>query len=187
MIVLIGKSASGKDTILNKLIENGYKKIITYTTRPMRKNETQDKTYHFISEGEFKNKVEDGFFVEWKSYITNNGVWYYGSAKEDYDKSDDKTLVILTPDGYRDIINSLGYRPKSIYIYANNSTIRGRLQKRGDDKNEVIRRIEHDNEDFKGVEKLADRIVYNNRESKIDDVINIIENTLHKWREDERK
>ncbi len=40
MIILLGKTASGKDTILNRLAENySYKKLITYTTRPMRKGE----------------------------------------------------------------------------------------------------------------------------------------------------
>lgn len=188
MIVLIGKSASGKDTILNRLVGNGYKKMITYTTRPMRNGEIQDKTYHFISEEDFKQKVDDGFFAEWKSYITTEGVWYYGSATEDYEKSDDKTIIILTPDGYRDVVEVLKNKPKSIYIYANNATIKERLQKRGDDKDEAARRIKHDNEDFKGVDQLVDRIVYNNREAKINDVVTIIENVLYKWRkEDERK
>ena len=188
MIVLIGKSASGKDTILNELVKNGYKKLITYTTRPMRSGEVQNKTYHFISEEEFKNKAENGFFAEWKSYITNDGIWYYGSAKEDYEMAEDKTIIILTPDGYRDVIESLEYRPKSIYIYANNATIKERLHKRGDDKDEAARRIKHDNDDFRGVDQLVDRIVYNNRKTKIDDVVSIIENILCKWRkEDERR
>lgn len=38
MLILLGKTASGKDTVLNKLVrEHGYKKIVTYTTRPKRK------------------------------------------------------------------------------------------------------------------------------------------------------
>ena len=50
MLILIGKTASGKDTILNQLVKkHGYKKIVTYTSRPMRKGEKQDVTYHFIS------------------------------------------------------------------------------------------------------------------------------------------
>lgn len=182
MIVLIGKSASGKDTILNKLAEKGYKKLITYTTRPMRKGEIQDNTYHFISDEDFKQKVEEGFFAEWKSYITSNGVWYYGSAKQDYEKSDEKTIIILTPDGYKDVIDSLGYRPKSLYIYANNTTIQERLQKRGDDKNEAMRRVKHDNEDFKGIDQFVDRIVYNNNGADICKVVDNIINIVNTWR-----
>ena len=51
IIVLVGKTASGKTTVANELCKHhGYKRIVTYTTRPMRKNEVQDVDYHFISD-----------------------------------------------------------------------------------------------------------------------------------------
>ena len=137
----------------------------------MRKGEKQDVTYHFISEEDFKQKINEGFFAEWKSYITVDGVWYYGTALEDLENADDKSVIILTPDGYRDVANKLSKKPISIYIYANNATIKKRLLKRGDDKNEAQRRLEHDNEDFKGIENEVDRIVYNNDGIDIDDVV----------------
>ena len=47
MIVILGKTCSGKDTVVNRLIEKyEYERIISYTTRPKRKGEIQDKTYH---------------------------------------------------------------------------------------------------------------------------------------------
>ena len=67
IIVLAGKSASGKNFAARKLEEYGYKTIVTYTTRPTRKGEKQDITYHFISDEEFKQKIDEGFFAEWKS------------------------------------------------------------------------------------------------------------------------
>ena len=175
MIVIIGKTCSGKDTIVNKLISlHTYKRIVTYTNRPIRKGEKQDITYHYIPEEEFKQKIEDGFFAEYKSYDTEFGTWYYGSALEDLEKADDKSVIIFTPDGYRDIVEKLSNRPTAIYIYANNATIKKRLLKRGDDKNEAQRRLEHDNEDFKGIENEVDRIVYNNDGTDIDEVVSKI-------------
>ena len=189
ILVLIGKTASGKDTVVNNLVKkHGFKKLTTYTSRPKRKGEKDEVTYHYISEEDFKQRIKEGFFAEWKTYNTEFGVWYYGTALDDLKMADDKTVIILTPDGYRDILDKLPEKPKSIYIYANNATIKERLQKRGDDKDEAARRIKYDNEDFKGVDQLVDRIVYNNREANIDDVVTIIENILCKWRkEDERK
>ena len=81
--------------------------------------------------------------------------------------------MILTPDGYRDIKDELDEHI-SIYIYSNNKTIRNRLSKRGDKKEEADRRILHDNKDFKGAEELADRIFYNNDGKNIDDLVDEI-------------
>lgn len=175
IIVLIGKTASGKDAIVNKLISShGFRRIVTYTSRPKRKGEKDGIDYNFISEDEFKQKIENNFFLEWKTYNTEFGVWHYGTALEDLENTEDNSIIILTPNGFKDIKDKLRNNITSIYIYANNSTIKKRLIARGDDKNEAQRRLEHDNEDFKGIENEVDRIVYNNDGTSIDDVINKI-------------
>lgn len=184
MLCIIGKTCSGKDSIVNKLIyEYNFLKLTTYTTRPMRDGEKQDVTYHFIDKSKFKRLVEQGFFAEWKNYETTEGVWYYGTALEDLENADDNTVIILTPDGYRDIINKLSNKPKSVYIYANNSTIKERLIARGDNKDEAQRRLEHDNVDFKGIENEVDKIFYNNKGTDIDDVVS----NILKWLDKENK
>ena len=89
--------------------------------------------------------------------------------------ANDKSVIILEPQSYRDIKEELSDKNVTcIYLYANNSTIKKRLEKRGDNPNEVIRRMESDNEDFKGFENEVDRIVYNNDGDKIDDVVSKI-------------
>lgn len=175
MIIILGKTCSGKDTIVNKLINlHGFKKIVTSTTRPVRKGEKQDITYHFLSEEDFKQKINEGLFAEYKTYDTEFGKWYYGTSLEDLESADDKSVIILTPDGYRDVVNKLSKKPIAIYIYANNTTIKKRLLKRGDDKSEAQRRLDHDNEDFKGIENEVDKIVYNNDGTDVDEVVNKI-------------
>lgn len=177
-IVIIGKTASGKTNIANKLSQqHGFKQIVTYTTRLMRDGEKQDATYHFISTEDFKQKIEEEFFAEWKTYETQDGIWYYGTALEDIENKENKennTIIILTPNGYRDIIRDTSVKPMSIYLYANNTTIKKRLKKRGDDSREAQRRLEHDNKDFKGIENEVDKIIYNNDGTDIDDVVNKI-------------
>ena len=54
---VMGKSASGKDTIYNKILQDDslmLSRIIPYTTRPIRDGETQDKDYHFCNEEDVK-------------------------------------------------------------------------------------------------------------------------------------
>jgi len=175
MVILVGKTASGKDTILNNLVtRHGYKKIITYTTRPMRNGEKQDVTYHFISEEDFRQKIDGDFFAEWKPYNTEFGVWYYGTAIDDLKNAEDNSVIILTPDGYRDVISKLPNKPTSVYVYANNSTIKKRLVERGDDPKEADRRLIHDNNDFKGIETEIEKIVYNNEGNDINTVVDKI-------------
>lgn len=176
ILCILGKTSSGKTSVVNKLIfEHDMHQIVTYTTRAIRKGEKQDVTYHFITEDDFEQKVKKRFFAEYKSYNTEFGVWYYGTALEDLEKADDKSVIILTPQGYRDVKDKLTKKDITcIYLYANNSTLKRRLEKRGDDPKEAERRLRHDNEDFKGVENEVDRIVYNNDGANIDEVVSKI-------------
>ena len=54
IIVLIGRMASGKDTVINAI--NKELKIpilVSHTTRPMRPGETNHKEYHFVDNNYF--------------------------------------------------------------------------------------------------------------------------------------
>ena len=179
ILVICGKTASGKNLVRDILVEKyNYNPIVTYTSRPPRKGEKQDITYHFISTDEFIEKINNGFFAEWKDYVTNDGIWYYGTALDDCMNASDKDVIILTPDGVRDLKKN-GVNAIVIYLYSNLNTIKHRLKFRGDDLKEVERRISSDIKDFKDVEMLADRIVYNNLNDNID---NVVENVLY-WYE----
>ena len=171
ILVICGKTASGKNLVRDILVEKyNYNPIITYTSRPPRKGEKQDITYHFISTDEFIEKINNGFFAEWKDYVTNDGIWYYGTALDDCVNATDNDVIILTPDGVRDLKKN-GVNAIAIYLYSNLNTIKHRLKFRGDDLSEVERRISSDIKDFKNAEMLADRIAYNNLNDNIDSVV----------------
>lgn len=182
-IIIFGKTASGKSRVVDELVKRGFKKIVTTTTRPARKSEVDGVDYNFISEEEFEQLINTRYFAEWKKYDTVEGAWYYGSPLDEISRADNKSIVILTPDGYRDIKDELDDHI-AIYIYANNKTIRSRLSKRGDKKEEADRRIKQDNNDFKDAEFLADRIFYNNEDKDIGDLVDEICKYL-KTREEE--
>lgn len=180
MIILLGKSASGKDTVVRKLIEqHDYKRIITWTTRPMRPGEKEDVTYHYTTEEDFKKKINEGFFVEWKKYETVKGTWYYGTALDDIMKArnDDYSVIILTKDGLEKLISFcshlVGINLLSVYLDVDTKVIKQRLLKRGDDKKEAARRIKYDKKDFKGIENIVDVVIENNHRD-IQEVVNMI-------------
>ncbi len=53
MIILVGKSCSGKDTVVKELAKMGYNKIVTCTTRPPRPGEIDGREYHFLDKMNF--------------------------------------------------------------------------------------------------------------------------------------
>lgn len=183
MVLVIGKTCSGKTTIVNELMKHGFHKIITTTSRAMRDGEIQGKDYHFVSDTDFKQKIQDGYFAEWKSYNTVQGVWYYGTSLETLVNAYDNSIIIIAPSGCREVLEKLKQKPIVLYIYANNATIKKRLKTRGDLKEEADRRIEADDLDFKEAEKLADRIFYNNEGKKLNNIVDEIINYLNNRKE----
>lgn len=184
MIILIGKSASGKDTVVKKLVQDyGYHKIVTWTTRPMRPGEKQDITYHFTDENSFKEKINEGFFAEWKKYESVFGTWYYGTALLDIESfTDENRVIIVTPDGYKDLRKYLDNNTLVVYLDVKNRILKKRLKKRGDNIKEIKRRLKHDNEDFKGIKDIVHVVVENNHRD-----INEIAQLIHKMHELRKK
>lgn len=149
MIILIGKTCSGKTTIVNELKKMGLNEVVSYTSRPPRKGEIDGVTYHFITKEEFLEKEKQGFFAETVYYNVANGeTWYYGSAVEDL--TDDK-VFIANPHGLRQVRKIKSLNPVAFYIMADEETIWNRLRQRGDDATEARRRLNADDVDFAGI------------------------------------
>ena len=79
----MGKSASGKDTIYQKLLENQnlhLKRLIIYTTRPIRDGEQDGQEYYFVNEEVFQSLKASGKIIEDRGYETVYGLWRYFTA-----------------------------------------------------------------------------------------------------------
>ena len=77
---IIGKSATGKDSILDELTRDpalGLRKIVQYTTRPRRGGEEEGREYHFISMEESDRLLDAGKVIEMREYNTVYGIWRY--------------------------------------------------------------------------------------------------------------
>lgn len=173
MLIILGKTASGKNTIINKLVKNyGFKQLVTYTTRPKRKGEIEGVTYHYISLEEFKKKDREGFFAE-SSYFcpASGGEWAYGTSLEDFKKADDKTVLITNPRGYYSLLSNIGLgHACSIYIIAKEDILLDRLEERGDSFLEAQRRIVADREDFEDVGNYVDFWIANDGMLSIEEI-----------------
>jgi len=154
MILLVGKSATGKDTIRQQLNSLGIPSVVTYTTRPRRDGEIDGVTYHFVDKSQFRRLNLQGAFIETTSYNVATGeTWYYGSAYKDLK---DNSVMIVNPDGLKVIKSKLGNEAVTFLITAKNDVIKDRQIKRGDNAKEAARRLEADNRDFKDIEEYID-------------------------------
>ncbi|MFN9066300.1 MAG: guanylate kinase [Bdellovibrionales bacterium] len=67
MIILAAPSGAGKSSFVERICEIDARLVdtVTYTTRAMRKGESEGHPYHYVSQAEFEQKISQNFFVEW--------------------------------------------------------------------------------------------------------------------------
>ncbi len=76
---VMGKSASGKDTIYKQLRQRlpGLGTVVMYTTRPMRDGEENGREYYFTDRAFLEKVKEEGRLIECRTYETVCGPWDY--------------------------------------------------------------------------------------------------------------
>lgn len=160
LILLVGKSGSGKTTVANYL-EDNYKMnaVQSYTTRKPR---YEGETGHtFITYDEYMklpNKVATTYFDE----------HYYCATQEQCETS---YVYVIDPHGVQSFKNNYdGNKPyKIVYLDVDWFTRLKRMIKRGDSFVSAMKRIIHDRKAFEDFEKNKD--VYVIKSKNFDSVI----------------
>jgi len=80
-LIVSGPSGTGKSTVCDELkkLEPGLKFSVSCTTRSSRPGEENGREYYFISEDEFKSKVDKDLFIEYAEVHGN----YYGTLRSE--------------------------------------------------------------------------------------------------------
>lgn len=115
---LMGKSASGKDTIYKKIREllPQLHTIIIYTTRPIREGEKDGVEYHFVNDEKLQEFQKAGKVIELREYNTVHGVWKYFTVDDGQFDAEDNYIAIGTLESYRKLRKYFGDE-KLIPIY----------------------------------------------------------------------
>lgn len=103
IVYLMGKSSAGKDTIYKRLLEDGepgLKKIVPYTTRPIRDGERNGVEYFFTDEASFQSLKEQGKIIEDREYHTVQGLWRYFTVNDSQLWAKEGCLMIGTLEAY---------------------------------------------------------------------------------------
>ena len=165
IIYLMGKSASGKDTVYRELLKRfpGFRRLIPCTTRPRREGERDGEEYRFVTEEQLDAFEKSGKLVEKRVYETVAGPWIYATV--DWEETDAESgsavIGIGTLESYLKLRSYYGAeRMLPVYIEVDDGT---RLQRALDREKqqktpnyvELCRRFLADQQDF-SEEKLRE-------------------------------
>ena len=141
VLVIVGPSGVGKDTVMQKVFDkypSKFKKGVTHTSRKMRPGEKEGYNYYYVSKEEIIKLKDEGGLIEHNFYNGN----YYGLSKMELEKGlkGDKILyAIIDINGAKSVhnlnipANFIGILPPSEEI------LEKRLRGRGTESEDVIK------------------------------------------------
>ena len=182
LLCLMGKTASGKDSLARMLCERvGLTQIISYTTRPRRTNE--DNTHIFISDAEYDELEQSGQIAA----FTQIGEYRYCCTVSQLYEND---IYVIDPVGVQHLreLNLPNLRLVTIYINVPDDIRRERaLKQRGDDRFVLMRRENAERNQFREMLRSADfdYAVCNLDAPKAYSVIRWISQVEKVWKNDE--
>lgn len=183
LIVLSSPSGGGKNTIADILMKKNkqIEETISCTTRKKRTGEKNNKHYYFISEENFKNKINRGEFIEWEKV---HNLFFYGTLKSEISKivAKKKTpLLVIDVEGGMNIKKIF---PCALLIFIKQNSFKNlesRIKKRDKISEEKVKaRIKTAPKELKA-SKRYDHIVSNpegHPEKATDAILKILENYL---------
>lgn len=142
IIILTAPSGAGKTSIVHYLLKK-YPEILAFSisaaTRKPRGNEVSGKDYYFMSEEEFKSKIQHNEFVEWEMVYEGK---YYGTLQSEINRiwnlgkspvlDIDVKGALRILERYPDCTLSLFIQPPSV------DELKKRLQSRGTETEESL-------------------------------------------------
>lgn len=165
LIYIMGKSATGKDTIYNEIKEKiNIEPYVPYTTRPQREGEKQGREYYFITKKQFEMLKDMKKVMEYRSYNTINAkgekdIWTYATIDDKQWKKEGNLLSIGTLESYNSLLKYIKNHPEKslnivpVYITIDEKERRKRAIKREEKQQkqnikEMERRLKADEIDF---------------------------------------
>lgn len=158
VILLIGESGSGKNTVQDNLEKlYGCVPLLSYTTRPKR---TPDENTHtFVTMEEFEQIVKNEKVVAFTNFDNN----LYCATDKQLEQSD---VYIIDVKGLQNLLDlkfekAIDIPFVTVYLQVPEEERIKRMKKRGDSKQAIKQRIEHDRIAFECVSEICNYTIDN--------------------------
>jgi guanylate kinase len=162
LVILSGPSASGKSTVVQRLLAQGglpLRAAVSATTRPKRPGEEDGISYHFWTPEQFEAEERAGAFLEWAEVHGHR----YGTLRREVDGPRDQGLGVIL---VIDVQGAAKVRPLcpdavSVFLLTSSSEVlERRLRKRGtEDEAAVARRLANAREELRRADEYDYRII----------------------------
>ncbi len=182
IIVLSGPSGVGKTTVCNMLRQTIPNLIwsVSVTTRPLREGEIEGKDYYFVSDAEFKKKLENQEFLEYALVHDH----YYGTLKAPVEQglqAGNHYLLEIDVQGGQNVKKQKPNDTMLIFIAPPSiDALRQRLIARNRDSTEVIeKRIRNATRELEQSNSYDYIVVNINLDQTVVEVCSIVKKALH--------
>lgn len=177
LVVISGPTCAGKGTICKELlkINKNIWPSISYTSRPIRKGETNGKEYYFVTKEEFEQKIKNNEMLEYAQVHYND---YYGTPKSNIKEKLEQGIDVLLEIDIQGAIQIKEKINEAIFIFILAPTmeeIKNRLIKRGcENETQMIERFKTAYREINEVTKYNYVVVNDNLEEAVNKVNSII-------------
>ena len=124
LFCLVGKSASGKSTIMREVLSKlEIPVLLSCTTRPPRTNEIDGKEYKFVDMHTFDTDYKNEDVLEYDCYRIDSirQTWVYYSKKSDLLLPNTSQIKIVSPVGLSQLMSNKELKNNIVSIYIDSS------------------------------------------------------------------
>lgn len=151
IIVIYGKSSTGKDTLMNAILEERdfFDKVLRTTSRPQRVGESDDN-YEFLSDSVENFMPKD--FIEYQFFRG----WFYGTRKSNISEGINIMTgsIDIVEDLQRDYSDEYNIFPVYLNLDDKSRMYRALQRERNPDMHEVCRRFVSEIEQYERLNQL---------------------------------